>query len=185
MVRCVTGTYVGGTERQAPSSWRVVVLQLPFWLFPLSLTPPQGPPYHLSDTIFLFHLRFQVLETLLHPVMEGPQIVWYPFLMDLNSSSEEGDLKTKMVKEFIQEPQTEEIGELQPWRLLWRGRMTSSCPCLLGKVSQPTSLKATCSGKSPCLLCRIFQWAEFRDQRRTASSYSTEANCAFAVAQES
>ena len=43
---------------------------------PTHLTLPGlgDQPYHLSDTIFLLHLHFQVLETFLHPVVERPQI---------------------------------------------------------------------------------------------------------------
>lgn len=70
--------------------------QSPFQLlFPRSSHFPvtgMDHSYHFSDPILLFHLHFQVLETFLHPVMEGPQVVRHPFLMDLNPSSQEGDL---------------------------------------------------------------------------------------------
>lgn len=59
----------------------------------LPLAGHRDHSYHFSDTILLFHLHFQVLETLLHPVMEGPQVVRHPFLMDLNPRSQEGNLK--------------------------------------------------------------------------------------------
>lgn len=58
---------------------------------------PRGPPYHLSDAVLLLHLHFQALETFLHAVVEGPQVFRHPLLVDLNPSSQEGDLERKVV----------------------------------------------------------------------------------------
>lgn len=53
----------------------------------------QEPPHHFSDSVLLLHLRFQILETFLHSVMEGSQILRHPFFMELNTSSQEGNLE--------------------------------------------------------------------------------------------
>lgn len=58
---------------------------------------PRGLPYHLSDTVLLLHLHFQALETFLHAVVEGPQVLRHPLLVDLNPGSQEGDLERKAV----------------------------------------------------------------------------------------